>query len=127
MATQTSGTRGRVAFHLFTAMALELGWEAFIPLNEESPVDLLVFVDGTYHRVQIKRVYQKDGHRTINLKRRNGDRYKGTEIDDVVAVDVATGTIWLLPFKDLHQPGALETRGRLRLTAAWDKYRLVGL
>lgn len=121
-----AATRGRAAFHMFVSAALEAGFESFIPLAEESPADLLLLRNGAYERVQIKRVFEHQGHPVINLKRRDGSRYKMSEIDTVAAVDVQKGLIWLIPFEKLWDKDAGQPKGRLRLTTRWDMHILLG-
>lgn len=120
----TRATRGRVAFHMFVAAALEAGWDIFIPLSEESPCDLLLLRNSVYERVQIKRVFDIGGYRTINLKRRDGSRYTMAQIDLIAAVDVTAGTMWLIPFEKLWDKHTNRPLGRLRLTDKWNVHIL---
>ena len=140
----TASIRGTVAELMFEAYALQTGYEAYRPIREDGPVDLLMEVPlhwaqrlplkGDMFRIQIKRVYLKKEkatddvpiHRTINLKRRDGSRYTSDDIDAVAAVDVDTSTIWLIPFDRLVDSKTGVSLGRLRLTDAWDPYVVQG-
>ena len=124
---ETAAVRGMVAQLLVEAYALEVGWDVFRPVREDSQCDLLLnMFPGTMsldmERVQVKRIYLKDGHKTINLKRRNGKRYDTDEVDLIAAVDVDTRFIWLIPFEKLWDKKQGRPLGRLRITKKWDEY-----
>ena len=118
-------TRGAVAQLMFEGVALDRGWLVHRPVYAGSEHDALIQFTpgGRYYRVQVKRVYPKDAHRTINLKRRDGSRYKN--IDYVVAVEVSTGQMWMIPFSKLTNPATKQPKGRVRLTESYYTYSLV--
>jgi hypothetical protein len=125
---ETAGMRGKVAELLVAAYCMEMGWDVYFPVREDSQCDLLVnMITGSsewYCRIQVKRIYMKDGYHTINLKRRNGDRYDMWEIELIAAVDVDTREIWLIPFEKLVDKKHGRPLGRLRVTGKWDQYLL---
>lgn len=124
----TAGIRGKVAELLVAAYCMEMGWDVYFPVREDSQCDLLINCIphvGAFgmERIQVKRIYMKDGHPTINLKRKDGSRYDITEIDLIAAVNVDTRFIWLIPFEELQGKKQLPL-GRLRITKKWDRYIL---
>lgn len=122
--TNSAAIRGMQAQLLFEAWALGKGYEAYRPVHEDGQIDLLLremvgTVSGQQARVwgvQIKRTYEKDGHPTINLKRRDGSRYDHKQIDYFAAVDVERHTIQLIPFYATLNPFTGEPKGRLRVS-----------
>jgi hypothetical protein len=117
-----------IAQLVFEAFCLSRGWDAFRPVREDSDCDILLCTRGVEMppaRVQVKRVYyDRTGHRTINLRRRDGSRYRAKQVDYIAAVEVSSRTIWLIPFDvpGLWNVKLAKPKGRLRLTDAWKGY-----
>lgn len=100
-----SGTRGQAAVNLFIAWALEYGDDISIPILDIRPWDVLLHIRDQephiWNRVQVKRVYQKQGHPTVDLVRRNGERYNKEDADFLAAVDMDEHLIYLIPWSDV--------------------------
>lgn len=126
---EAAAVRGMVAQLLVEAYSLECGWDCYRPVREDGQCDILLdrypqWGNPFMERVQVKRCYLKDGHRTINLKRKNGARYDVGQIDLIAAVDCDTREIWLIPFEKLWDKKHNRPLGRLRLTKKWADYIL---
>jgi hypothetical protein len=130
-----------VAQLMFETYVLQSGWDAYRPVREDSQCDLLVdrwverwpeFTSPIIERVQVKRVYMKGttddhpGFPTINLTRKNGDRYDIDQVDFIAAVNVDTGCIWVIPFEKLWDREKGQPIGRLRVTDKWNDYIVKG-
>jgi hypothetical protein len=71
-------------------------------------------VHGPWRSAQVKRVYKKNGHDTINLVRSNGQRYDATDADYLVAV--SEDKLWFIP---MHKVNGYS---RVRLSKKYDEY-----
>lgn len=121
-----STARGRAAEMRLLAWMMEWGnYEIFTPTAEDNAVDAVWRrtepdgMHGPWRAGQIKRVYRKNGHPTVNLVRSNGSRYESTDADYLVAVEIYGGNVsrvWMIPFHQVCQ------FSRLRLAEAWDRF-----
>jgi hypothetical protein len=95
-------TRGQAAVNLFIAWALEYGDDICIPIHDNRPWDVLLRIRGdepqVSQRVQVKRIYTKDGNPTVNLVRRNGVKYQPEDADYLAAVDMRKRLVYLVPW-----------------------------
>lgn len=112
--------RGKAAELRAMAWIIESGREVMIPAGDDCRVDIVYRkpsvdgVHGPWRSAQVKRVYRKNGHPTVNLVRSNGQRYDATDADYLFAVD---GTkMWVIPMHRVSQ------YSRIRLGAKYDKY-----
>lgn len=116
----TSSQRGKAAELRAMAWLIEAGYECMLPASDDTRVDVVYRkvtrhgLHGPWRSAQIKRVYQKNGHPTVNLVRSNGVRYEPIDSDYLFAVDGRK--MWAIPF---HMVCHLS---RLRLTDKWDEY-----
>ena len=95
----TTAVRGKVAELYFQAAVLGLGWEVATPVVEDSEWDALFCKSAgcKWLKAQIKRVYYKGGHPTVNLVRSDGSKYDDDSLDYLAAVDFEDGSIYLVP------------------------------
>lgn len=113
----TASVRGMAAQHLFVAMALEFGWNPSLPVADDLEYDVLLEeADGSSSKVQVKRIYLKDGYRTVNLVRKDGSRYKRSDADWLAAVDMKAGKFYLVPWEEVYR------FSRKRITDDWTHY-----
>lgn len=118
-----SGHKGRRAELMVVLYLMQSGHEVLTPEIEYGPADVvfrLLGHDGVHQpwqTGQVKAVYQKDGHPTVNLVRSNGERYYATDATILFAVDEEAGILWSIPFHLVSQ------YGRLRLTEEWDRFK----
>ena len=116
----TPAQRGKAAELRAMAWLIESGREVMLPASDDTRVDIVYRrvmgsgLHGPWRSAQVKRVYEKNGHPTINLVRSNGERYSPIDADYVVAVD--EHRMWFIPFYEVCD------KSRLRLTKKWDKY-----
>ncbi len=117
---QSATARGTAAELRAVAWLVEAGFEVAIPANPDSRVDVVYrkqYEDGMvgpWLSAQIKRVYNKNGHPTVNLVRSTGERYDPTDATYLFAVD--EGKLWALPFCSVAH------KSRLRLTEKHDEF-----
>lgn len=118
--TNTPAARGKAAEMRAMAWLIEAGFEVMVPAGDDSRVDVVYRrvspdgVHGPWRSAQIKRVYQKNGHPTVNLVRSNGQRYEAIDADYLFAVH--EHKLWAIPFHHVCQ------LSRLRLTSRHDPY-----
>lgn len=116
-----SAERGQVAELMFMQSLLDRGLIVFAPItpgacwdigwqDKDSPPGLSDFG-------QVKRVYNKLGHPTINIVRHDGKRYNRWDADWLIAVNVNDQIVWKIPFYLVCH------KSRMRLTSTWDKYK----
>ena len=120
-----SSTRGQAAVNFFIAWALEHGDDIAIPIHDARPWDVLINFKGReactiheltcWHRVQVKRIYTKDKHPTVNLMRRKG-HYEANDADYLAAVDMDRHLIYLIPWQDYDGEKYLYEYSRKRIT-----------
>jgi len=93
-------------------------WVAFMPDAASSDMIVTRAFDDRKFVIQVKAAYPlaKGGHRTVNLTRTNGTRYAERSLDWVLAVDLTSRMIWLLPS---HLTSKFK---RLRLTEKYSGY-----
>lgn len=111
--------RGAIAESVAATWALKQGYIVCWPSRGQQPkYDLVIDALGSLHRVQVKRAYRKDGVLVANLYHGQGERYKASDIDVFVIVDVPTETIWLMTL------AGSRGKGRVRLgTPHMERYR----
>lgn len=114
--------RGMAAQLLMEAYTLEMGWDLYRPVREDSTCDLLIDRSDILERVQVKRVFLERGRPCVNLRRSNGVLYRRGEVDLLAAVDVDTRTIWLIPFSDLVNEKTGNIICHLGLGKRWAPY-----
>ena len=102
---QSASARGKAAELRFQQVVLETGWNVAMPVAEDLAWDVLIKRDpaGYWETVQVKRCYSKRGYPTVNLVRHDGSRYQPTDAEWLAAVEVETGRIWLVPFREVAQ------------------------
>jgi hypothetical protein len=99
----TAATRGMAAQFLFIAMALEFGWNPQIPACDDLEYDVLIEEsDRSFTRVQVKRIYEKDGHPTVNMTRQDGSRYERNDAQWLAAVDMRAHRFYLIPWHEVY-------------------------
>ena len=120
----TTSCRGKAAELRFLQLALEAGWELALPVSEGSVWDALLnrgsYYMEVWERVQVKRVWQKDGHPVVNMVRGDGEKYKHSDADWLAAVEVESGRTWLIPWSEVS--GVT----RKRITEDLDQFLLFG-
>ena len=116
----TATQRGKAAELRAMAWLIEAGYECMLPASDDTRVDVVYRkvtgngLHGPWRSAQIKRVYRRGVHPTVNLVRSNGDRYQPIDADYLFAVD--GNKMWAIPF---HQVCHLS---RLRLGNKWEQY-----
>lgn len=115
-----SGRRGKEAEFFFDVVGTQIGWDIAVPVTGDiESYDRLFRVPGKpWQTVQIKRVYFKKKHRTINLVKSNGDSYVRDDCDYVAAVDMETRDVWVIPID------ALAGYSRRRITDDYERWRV---
>lgn len=97
------------------------GMEVLSPVLEYGPTDIMwrrLGHDGVHtewRSAQVKAVYDKGGHPTINLVRSDGKRYYPTDANFLIAV--SDTHIWLIPFH------LVCNKSRMRMTGEWDRFK----
>lgn len=116
----TPAARGKAAELRAMAWLIEGGFEVMIPAGDDSRVDVVYRrvsddgMHGPWRSAQIKRVYLKQGHPTVNLVRASGERYDAIDADYLFAVD--GNKMWAIPFHKICQ------LSRLRLADKYTQY-----
>jgi hypothetical protein len=93
------------------------------PMTSNGPADIVWRTQdkdgawGGWQSAQVKRVYMKDGHPTVNMSKRTGKRYAESDADWVMAVDVDALELWLIPMHEASK------KTRIRLTSKYDYCR----
>lgn len=110
---------GKLAELYLMMWLLRRGYDVFQPIDVGSPVDVVwrSKPGAAFRSAQVKKVYAKHGHPTVNITRRDGDRYDALDVDYLAAVDYENGYVWLIRFRDIC------VFTRVRLGKKWDAYR----
>ena len=118
----SSVARGKAAELRSMAWLIEAGFEVMIPASDDSRVDVVYRkvddrgMHGPWLSAQIKRVYRKNGHPTVNLVRGStGQRYSAIDADYLFAVD--GNKMWAIPFHMVAQ------YSRIRLSSKYEGYK----
>lgn len=97
--------RGNVAELAVASEASKRGYVVCLPISHNSHYDLIID-NGTLNRIQVKRVYKVNNHgssvrcvegRRIHSKQRWA--YPEDSYDFLLACDVDTNDIWIIPFE----------------------------
>ena len=93
------------------------------PVVDNGPVDLVWHAQGVWNSAQVKRVYMKNGHPTINLVRHDGRTYEPDDADYIIAVQLfetgGVSRIWCIPMERVC------ANTRIRITSKYDKFEMV--
>ena len=117
----SSTARGKAAEMRAMAWLIEAGFEVMMPASDDSRVDVVYRkiheggLHGPWMSAQIKRVYRKSGHPTVNLVHgATSRRYTPVDADYLFAVD--GNKMWAIPFYTVCE------FSRLRLSRKYEGY-----
>lgn len=120
-----STKRGAVAESIVCTAALARGRDVCFPARGLSPpYDMVVRgVDGTFHKVQVKRAHYRVRGKSktlrVNITDSRGTTYSRKEVDIMAIVDVDTHRVWFIPMEALKRQKTVSLSG-----GKWDKWLL---
>jgi hypothetical protein len=125
LAQRNTRAQGNVGIGAAIAQFTRRGWTVCVPLTDSQAYDLVVDMDGSLKRVQVKTTrYKRGGNYVVNLSTKGGNRSYNTvknfdpRAADYIYVLVDDGSEYLIPVENTS------CRGQLTLHSALDKYRL---
>jgi hypothetical protein len=115
---------GKLAELHFTMWLLRKGYDVFHPVDTSSSADVVwrAGPGDPWRSAQVKKVYEKDGHLTVNITKRDGSLYDTTEVDYVAFVDYDDGILWLMRADAPHRNRRICDYTRVRITKHFHKY-----
>jgi len=89
----------------FASEFVRKGWSVFLPYGEDSPVDLLIYKDEIFKRIQIKATKPKDGKISCKLRSTNNwqiKKYSKKDIDYFALYDYENKKGYLIPIEKVE-------------------------
>ena len=109
----------------FASEFVRKGWSVFLPYGEDSPVDLLIYKDKLFKRVQVKAAKPKNGAIACHLRSSNNwqhKKYSKKDIDFFALYDYENKKGYMIPIEKVH--GMAEIKIRLSKSKNNQKKRL---
>jgi hypothetical protein len=96
------------------------GWVVALPINDSQPYDLIVDIDGTLKRVQVKTTTSNDGVSwevglrisSTNTKRNKSKLFDGSLVD-LLFILTEDGSRWLIPTEKIQGSSTISVGGKL--------------
>ncbi len=89
----------------FASEFVRKGWSVFLPYGEDSPVDLLIFKNGKFKRIQVKTAKPKNGVLPCRLRSSNNwqvKKYYKKDVDFFAFYDYHNQKGYLVPIEKLE-------------------------
>ncbi len=101
--------KGDLAEMRVGAKFLEKGWYVSYPFGDDAPYDLIVDIDGTLNKVQVKHIKSDKGALRFRLHSNSGVSYKET-VDLMSIYDSETEEIYLMNPNDFENSTEVSLR-----------------
>lgn len=107
-------TKGKIAEHRFITEFLKKGYRIFVPVEENDPVDLMVYMHEKWNTFQVKYITPNNGTLTIDNRMINGSTvvklgWYNDKIDYFAIFDSDNDKGYIVP-ADLVSPRGLTIR-----------------
>ena len=109
----------------FASEFVRRGWFVFLPYGEDSPVDLLIYKNGIFKRVQVKAAKPKNGTIACKLRSTNNwqnKKYSKSDVDFFALYDYENKNGYLVSLKAIE--GMSEIKIRLNKSKNNQKRRI---
>lgn len=97
----------------FASEFVRKGWAVFLPYGEDSPVDLLIYKDNSFKRIQVKASKPKNGVLPCHLRSSNNwqhKKYSKNDIDFFALYDYENKKGFLIPIKKVEGMSEIKLR-----------------
>lgn len=108
--TKKIGKEGELRF---ASEFIRNGWDLFMPLNEDTPVDLLICKGKIYKRVQVKTTKPSNGKIIAKIRSTNNwqnKKYTQKDIDIIALYDYKNKVGYLIDISDCEGKSELTLR-----------------
>lgn len=97
----------------FASEFVRKGWSTFLPYGEDGPIDLVIFKDNTFRKVQIKATKPKNGTISCKLRSTNNwqdKKYSKADIDYFALYDYENKKGYLIPIEKVEGMSEIKLR-----------------
>ncbi len=97
----------------FASEFVRKGWAVFLPYGEDSPVDLLIYKDDKFKRIQVKASKPRNGAINCHLRSSNNwqhKKYSRKDIDFFALYDYENKKGYLIPIDKVEGMSEIKLR-----------------
>lgn len=101
---------GRLGYNLVERRLLENGFDLYIPLLENTPIDCIVIKNGKLNKIQIKTIQLCRGYKVLPVRKLSNNRginkqkhYTSKDVDFFLGVDLDTNLIYVVPMAAIEK------------------------
>ena len=100
-----SKIKGTVSELKIALWYISKGWQVYLPVDQNTPVDMVVIREWESLKIQVKTIYQ-DGHRLrANIDHNGAAKYSKREVD--IMACVYNNKTWIIPMADISNETTL--------------------
>jgi len=97
----------------FASEFVRKGWSVFLPYGEDSPVDLLIYKNNEFKKVQVKATKPNEGGISCKLRSTNNwqiKKYSKKEVDFFALYDYENKKGYLIPIEKIEGMSEIKIR-----------------
>tara|TARA_Y100000034_G_C6754893_1_gene335808 strand:- start:371 stop:775 length:405 start_codon:yes stop_codon:yes gene_type:complete len=97
----------------FASEFVRKGWSVFLPYGEDSPVDILIYKDEQFKKIQVKATKPKNGVISCYLRSANNwqnKKYSSKDVDYFAVYDYENKQGYLIPLEKVEGMSQIKLR-----------------